>query len=518
MKILFTLILQLFLFNCVAQITEDWTFRNSPAWNYYPTTDMVQNDSFTYICSQSIDTDTTAYVFRLDENGNATHSDSIQYFPFPILGKKRMVIDQDGNLYIYSNVLFQSQFIKPRLIKYDSLLNRMWDIILIDTNFIEYEGHGLLYSSLDNSIFIIGTRFDGTNPYNVSIKLNSDGILQRESYDTTYKFIESDLFVLDNSGNVIIGGYASGSGTGEDVRICMFDTAGIGQWYNTYDGSGHDDDGMSGICITPQNNIVTLNRFEDSIPVKIMQFDSFGTLKWTTSIPNISFSKIAGDNTGSIYIVGFSDLPKLNYNIMKFDSTGAFINSDSSNFSNHIYYAGSSFVDIKLDDSTNIFVLNNIDSLGEESKWALVKFDSSLHQKFAFVYADSIPNPSTASSLLINEKGFIIAGAINNYSELRVVQFKETFNVGITLFVEHELITYWPNPGSDNLFFTLNKNYNGKVDFKIYDVQMKNVLHENIIGSNIEENKINIKSLIPGVYFFTFHLEGKYGSGRFIKL
>ena len=139
----------------------DWEYKNTAAYNYYPTTNVIHSDHGTYICSQSIDANETAYILRLDESGILINQDSIQHFNYSILQNKRMVMDNNGSIYLCGKTMNSQQVGKIRLIKYDSLLNKTWDIIYRDTSQIDYNIKGLLYSASDENIYLIAEWYDG---------------------------------------------------------------------------------------------------------------------------------------------------------------------------------------------------------------------------------------------------------------------------------------------------------------------------------------------------------------------
>ena len=76
----------------------DWEFNSTAAYNYYPTTNIIHTDHGTYVCSQSIDVNESAYIFRLDDTGNSINQDSIHHFTYSILASKRMIIDNNGSI------------------------------------------------------------------------------------------------------------------------------------------------------------------------------------------------------------------------------------------------------------------------------------------------------------------------------------------------------------------------------------------------------------------------------------
>ena len=111
----------------------DWEFNSTAAYNYYPTTNIIHSEHGTYVCSQSFDANESTYLFRLDGTGNILNQDIINHFTYSILDSKRMIIDNDGSIYLCGKISNSSQYSKVRVIKYDSLLNKVWDNIYMDS-------------------------------------------------------------------------------------------------------------------------------------------------------------------------------------------------------------------------------------------------------------------------------------------------------------------------------------------------------------------------------------------------
>ena len=151
----------IFIQNSFSQVVLDWKFSNTPAYNYYPTTNLFHTNNGTYICSQSIDVNQSAYVFRLNDSGTLLNQDSIQYFNYSILENKRMAIDNNGSIYLAGTVLNSLLYNKIRIIKYDYLLNRLWDVIYEDTSHDDYTVRGIQYSKSEDKIYLISEKFDG---------------------------------------------------------------------------------------------------------------------------------------------------------------------------------------------------------------------------------------------------------------------------------------------------------------------------------------------------------------------
>jgi hypothetical protein len=515
MKQIGIIFIQLFIcFNLSAQVTLEWEFDNNDAYNYYPTTNIIRVGEFTYVSSQSIDVLKTAYVFKLDSNGQSIYSDSIHNFDYSILKSKRMITDSQGSIYLCGNSLDSLQYSKIRVIKYDSQLNRQWEKVLVDTVNNDYNVSAILFSSVDNKIYIVGSEYDG-NDRPIVIKIDTDGNTLWKYKDTLHTAFYFNTYVVDHSGNLFIGGNAFVSGGAEDLVVSKIDSSGINLWMANIDGSNHSDDAVMDLCVNVFNEICVSGRFEDSIPHRVLKYNQSGNLIWSSPIPDISLEKIATDPSGNVYVVGFDSVFNHEYVIYKYDSAGMLI--DTAFLDLPIYKAHNIdyWVSIQTDDASNVYLLNNVDTLSE-TRWFVAKLNSSLDTLWTMIYPGNIPNPSTASTLVPFEGGFVIAGAINNFGQLRVLQFHETFTTGIADNNSKLNFKYWPNPTINTLNIELEKSVTGNLNFELYDINSKIVLDKYFELFGDKNFAIDLNSISAGMYFFKLQSEDQFYSGKMV--
>jgi hypothetical protein len=512
MKILITLLTSLFLSDSFAQLTADWTFSSNEAYNYYPTTNLLSDGDYTYVCSQSVDANNSAYIFRLNNAGVLLNSDSVQHFNYSILNDRRMVRDTSGNLYVCGEIENSAHLFKIRIIKYDSLLNRLWDIVILDTNQFHYQVKGLLYSKVDNGICIASTRSNGMDA-TVVIKITSDGSIRWEANDSLYPALTLIKYSIDDDGHVLLGGYSSMSGQGEDVTLIKIDTTGNYEWVYTEDGSNHSDDALLDFAIDTNGDIITINHFSDSIQFKLTKFLPNGLVQWSTPVSNIYFPKVLVSKSGIIFLTSLSDTSAAECFVARYDGNGNFVSDNFINIPNYIAYTGDYIVDFQADDSSNVYVLNNADSAGN-LRWFIAKFDSSLTNIYATVYPDNINDPSTSSSLLLKDDGIIIAGSVNHFSELRVVHFSENIMLGNVTLSTNTKFSVWPNPATGLL--NIFSPGNGAIKISVFDTMGKH-LFENNFEENTEVKTVDISFLKPGIYFLMIKSSGQNSIVKFIR-
>ena len=60
---------------------------------------------------------------------------------------------------------------------------------------------------------------------------------------------------VDGSGNVYVTGVSEGSGTGDDYATIKYNSAGVQQWVQRYNGPGNGDDDAYSIAVDGQGNV-----------------------------------------------------------------------------------------------------------------------------------------------------------------------------------------------------------------------------------------------------------------------
>lgn len=75
------------------------------------------------------------------------------------------------------------------------------------------------------------------------------------------------------------------------------------------------------------------------------------------------------------------------------------------------------------------------------------------------------------------------------------------------------LIKLYPNPANNSLFVNYNKTKLANINYQILDINARSVME-----NQLQEERINISTLMPGIYFFKFQVNNKYHIIKFIKL
>jgi len=197
---------------------------------------------------------------------------------------KDIAIDLTGNVYISGisqRIDFSSEYIT---IKYNSNGIEQW---VTRSNFSENSYCDVAAIALDNvgNVYVTGT--NGLSDY-ATIKYNSNGVEQWVAeYIGTVKYFADKPYgmVIDDLGSVYVTGYSSDSLSGLDYATIKYNSNGVEQWVERYNGPDNLFDGARGISIDSDRNI-----YVSGSSVRIVTQSDIVVIKYsqTTGIQNNS--------------------------------------------------------------------------------------------------------------------------------------------------------------------------------------------------------------------------------------
>ncbi len=173
---------------------------------------------------------------------------------FPVLIKA----DNSGNVYITGSTRSSMSDPDYATIKYNSSGVQQWAA--------RYDGPGSDSLDFANSlaidpagnVYVTGESGSLINPDYATVKYNSNGVQQwAQRYNGTgnsYDYGHS--IAVDISGNVFITGSSIGSGTGLDCATIMYNNSGVQQWLQGYNGPGNSIDGGLVVAVDNAGNVI----------------------------------------------------------------------------------------------------------------------------------------------------------------------------------------------------------------------------------------------------------------------
>jgi len=314
-------------------------------------------------------------------------TDSLYDFP--------TAIDANGNVIVAGYSLTSAHSYDYTVIKYDNNGNQLWvqsynDAVngVDQATALEVDNNG--------NIYVTGMSQTASAGFNyVTIKYDGNGNQKWiASFNGTGN--SSDIpsgIAVDPSGNVFVTGVSVGSGTAGDYATVKYNSLGVQQWVNTYNGSATlSNDAAKAITISGNFVYVTgssqslLSGF-NIVTQKINANN--GSQVWATSYNGIANGTDKGngivvDASGNVYVTGSTQIAGTNtdYVTIKYTSNGT-----QSWVSTHDGYGlGDAANAIALDNNNNVVVTGTCLVPGNQMEYHTLQYNNSGVQQWLAIF------------------------------------------------------------------------------------------------------------------------------------
>ncbi|MBS1515349.1 MAG: SBBP repeat-containing protein [Bacteroidetes bacterium] len=223
-----------------------------------------------------------------------------------------LAVDNSGNVYVTGNSIGIGTGIDYITIKYNPFGTLLWEQRYNGTANDEDYARDI---ALDNSgnVYVTGSSVGiGSSSDCLTIKYNNSGALQWEQrYNGPANSIDNGGFVrLDVNGNVYVAGNSEGIGTSTDYILVKYNSSGVQQWAQRYNGPQNAQDFTTDMVLDKNNYIyVAGSSVGASNDFASLKYNFAGVVQWeqryngTANLIDIPNS-IAVDKSGNVYIAG----------------------------------------------------------------------------------------------------------------------------------------------------------------------------------------------------------------------
>ena len=285
-----------------------------------------------------------------------------------------------------------------------------------------YDGPGNS-TDLANSIAVDGSgnvyvtgycTASGTDYDYATIKYNSSGVMQWEKrYNGPGNLNDyASSIAIDVSGNVYVTGQSEGTGSNFDYATIKYNSSGVQQWVQRYNGPGNYADAARSIAVDGLGNVYVTGSGTGSgtgVDYATIKYNSSGDSVWVkiySSPGNLSdyANSISVDNSGNVYVAGQSrgSGTAEDYATIKYNSSGDSVWVQRYNGTGNLSDGANS---IAVDGSGNVYVTGSSTGSGTDFDYATLKYNSSGILQWLKRYNGPINSSDYANSIALDGSG-----------------------------------------------------------------------------------------------------------------
>lgn len=386
-----------------------------------------------------------------------------------------------------------------------------------------YDGPNGIAVDGSGNIYVTGASMGSGTGYDyATIKYSPSGAeLWVQRYNGPLNsFDYGNSIAVDGPGNVYVTGSSAGSGTSYDFATIKYNTSGVQQWAQRYNGPANNYDNAASIAVDAAGNVYAAGRSMGNgtgMDFATIKYSPSGVQQWAQRYSGAVYStldapsSIALDASGNVFVSGYT----------QYDSLGTHVDFCTIRYT-QTPLAPSNLTAAAVSQSK--INLQWTDNSGNEYGF---KIERSTNAGTNWIFKDSVGSNTTAyadSGLASNTiyhyriYAYNLAGS-SPYSN---TAFDTTFNLtGIVtngeIPKEYKLYNNYPNPfnPATNIRFSIPGS--GIVKLAVYDILGKEA--KVLVNENLNAGTYNISfdasGLSSGIYFYRIEVRqsGSSASG-----
>ncbi|MEP6596222.1 MAG: SBBP repeat-containing protein [Ginsengibacter sp.] len=400
-------------------------------------------------------------------------------------GGNDVIVDAAGNVYItgYATITHGSSYARKDYltIEYSASGAQLWLATFNGpVNNADDEAIGLGLDT-DGNIYVSGTSFAGNDPDGeddyLTIKYNPQGVQQ---WTARYNGPVSEpdhatAMTVDKAGNSYVTGYSQGISTDFDYATVKYNSNGVQQWVERYNGAENGFDIPYDIAVDNSGNVYVTGSAETSLynsDYSTIKYNSAGQQQWNSLYDGSGKARdeahgLALDKNGNVYVTGYTTNRKFEWDI-----ASVMYSSSGIKQAVRIYNGPKDSADvgnvIALDASGNVYIAGASTGRGTAWDFTVIKYSVS----------GGAPDPATNNTTA--------------YENL-IQHSQQSFGI----------LQISPNPVKEVANIRFHIATDNKIKLMIYDANGNRVtvLKDGELKAGTYEAQWNTGNSLPGVYY-----------------
>ncbi|MDD5362001.1 MAG: SBBP repeat-containing protein [Ignavibacteria bacterium] len=511
-----------------AQVSQEWVARyNGPGNGEEWAHSLAVDDSGNAYVTGSIMENGTSYDYATIKYNSAGIQQWIAIYNGPGNANDdatAIAVDGSGNIYVTGQSAGSQFEYNYATIKYNSAGVQQWVARYNGPGIKDSEASSIVVDGLGN-IYVTGKSITGIMYYDyVTIKYNSAGVQQ---WAQIYNGLQNgdDIaysIAVDGYGNVYVTGQSKGIGTEWDYATIKYNSSGVQQWVQRYNGPGISDDYAYSLTVDRSGNVYVTGYSNNygsgtNLNYATIKYNSSGIQQWAAIYngpengDDIAHS-ITVDSSGNVYVTGKSRGNGLiGYATIKYNAVGV------EQWVARYPGSSNSASSLAVDGSGNVYVTGTSWESGTGNDYATIKYNSMGEAIWVQRYNGAGNGDEYASSLKVDRSGNVYvtgsskgSGTGYDYATIKYSQQVGIQNISTETPLKYALSQNYPNPFNPitNVKFSIINS--GQAKLIVYDVQGREIqtLVNEPLKPGTYETTFDGSKYTSGVYFYRLTAEG----------
>lgn len=392
---------------------------------------------------------------------------------------KAIIADDQGNVYVTGHTTRLGTRADYTTIKYDSEGTAQWIRFYNGPGNSSDYPQAIAVDGLGN-IYVTGYCYGGPGTHYdyATVKYNSEGMemwVQRYNGPGNTSD-QATAIAVDGPGNVYVTGYFTGSGTAQDYGTLKYNSEGIMQWVATYNGPGNSKDNALTIGHDNSGNVYVtgystgVGTGHDYATVK---YNSEGVEQWVQRYngpgnQSDQAKKMVVDGSGNIYVTGYSTGSGTgkDYATVKYGCDGAQLWVQRYTCPGNLPDEATA---ITLDDWGNIYVTGKSYPSSQDNDIATIKYNSGGIEEWIIEYNDLRFIHDEPVAISADGSGYIYVTGYkhggNMTGSIEIIKYSQ-------ILVPDAPVLISPENGSEDLSLTPLLQWNVSENATSYNLQV----------------------------------------------